>query len=411
VSSRTTTYFLTATLALAAVTPGTVHAYRTTADTEGFDPERPVTWRQPVRWRVDPAGVSGIDAAIVERVVEDAWAALDGVSCARIAHERVVPGADTTHADGIVTIRGVQSGWESRGYPADSAGRTELVYQNSATGWSIADADVFLNAEHFVLVEEGGAASERALLPIVLHEMLHVVGMEHCCGRLEGAPECTADSQCARSTMYPFYAPATQSAIGPDDAAGLCWLYPLDPCSMLSCDAGQSCVLGTCMEIPRTCSSANDCPIDENCTAGVCAPFEGALGDPCSAASDCAYGLCEGGRCTATCEESGALCDHGFECDGRTCRPFLAELGEACATSADCTAEECLAGTGETPVCTRACGSGCPRDWTCVEVEGEAVCRPPRTATCSVSRTSASAPHRAWMWILAALALRARRTR
>ena len=46
------------------------------------------------------------------------------------------------------------------------------------------------------------------------------------------------------------------------------------------------------------CSTDEDCGPADQCRDGVCAPYEGQLGDPCYDDMDCALELsCEGGDC------------------------------------------------------------------------------------------------------------------
>lgn len=395
-------------LLLALVVPATARAYRTAADSEGFEPGERVAWQSTIRWRVS-GPVDGVSERELEQAVEDAFQVWHEVSCAAFTTERVEPGSSTEAADGIVTFRALGDDWDTREYAPAAGGRTELVYRDSTGAWAIADADVFLNDLYFDLALDP-SGSQRDLRAILVHEIGHVLGLLHCCGPHEGADVCTDGSQCARSTMNPAYTPEYQRVVGSDDAAGLCWLYPIDACTGVTCSEGEICEAGSCRGAPRSCASDDACESYERCVRNECEAYDAPLGDPCTDDRECQYGDCgTSGTCVLECISS--PCPTGYDCDGRHCIALLGELGEGCGDSLDCIGDRCLEGAEEAPVCTRPCGArgdpACPRTWTCETVDGRSVCAPPRSASCTASvGASAPVPLALILWIPLMYALR-----
>jgi len=376
--------------------PGGAHAFRTAADTPGFVPGNPVRWPGAIHWRVSPGGVDGIAEGEVGRTFEGAFATWSSVSCASIAAVRDPDGFSTASSDGVVTVVALGAEWAARGYPRDVPARTEVVYRETSDGFVIADADIFLNDAGFDIVASGDGTLLEAL---ALHEVGHVLGLLHCCGRLEGAPACGGDPVCTDATMHPTYDPVTQSRLGADDQLGVCWLYPRDTCADITCEPGLSCRAGACLAPPLVCSADRDCPSAARCVRGECALGQGPVGEPCGEDLACSTGLCGGlGYCTNPCDMGGA-CPTGFECSDLECVAYLGVPGDTCSSSLDCIDGQCLSGASRAPLCTRLCGTreDCPSGWECVAVEEREVCRPPASSSCTAGRAGSA---QRWPWFL-----------
>lgn len=163
-----------------------------------------------------------------------------------------------------------------------------------------------------------------------------------------GAGECRAGYQCWRGACRPSCA---------DDAA----------CGI----AGATCVDGAC--VGPECVEDDDCGSGRFCANGSCMMRLDAgamlpLGAPCSAARDCASGIClplsHGGVCTIECRDAvecfeveigGAACSPVVEPDGvrALCAPIPSgsrPMGAACTRDDDCEARACQEGQ-----CTEVC--------------------------------------------------------
>ena len=236
---------------------------------------------------------------------------------------------------------------------------------------------------------------------MLTHELGHALGLFHPCevDGAGGAPKCSASAEFAIEEMYPLYSP-DQTTLS-DVATSLARVasHALRNCDDTSCADDEKCVAGICEPlcgdsvcgaaekcesnqcvptskdcgptgcVGQTCTAQADCGVKEFCNGHVCARGENALGDVCSAASECFDGACSGGACAESCA-SGALCQSGGTCDTTTnaCTDALSPMGAACSYATDCRGGYCLAEAGHAPVCTRSCDKGqpaCPADWIC----------------------------------------------
>jgi hypothetical protein len=95
------------------------------------------------------------------------------------------------------------------------------------------------------------------------------------------------------------------------------------PCIAGASCEGALCVARTFVGVGESCDAARRCVYRSTCHGGTCS-LDALLGEPCSAATSCATGACNGA--TGLCE------------------PWLAE-GESCGTPAVCLSGACEAGT------------------------------------------------------------------
>lgn len=128
--------------------------------------------------------------------------------------------------------------------------------------------------------------------------------------------------------------------------AELDFLYQHAPTLQCQADGAcnEACGAGSLPVDPDcpVCESDDDCGDDEVCgNDGACipAPFTpGGLGSDCETSADCASGLCatdsDGGTCTTACDTDSDTCPNGFECteagDAAVCWPG-ADGGGGCA--------------------------------------------------------------------------------
>ena len=362
---------------------------------------------------VDPDGAPGLLRSDVVEAIETAFSNWSEPACSGV--DLRYDGIATRAAalgDGINTIEWVEAGWE---HGADSAGVTDVQYERSDGGdWYIAEADIYLNAQHHSWRLNGaGSDSERDVVSVVTHEVGHVLGLLHPC-ELDGeadAPDCAGELALRGATMYPAYS-AEQASLSEDDEAGACFLYPREDCTTGGCAEGLECIDARCVTtcggalcepdevcvddrcVPycsvEPCRGGARCDVDDHCEsgfrciAGSCARAETPLGDPCSTSRQCESGACHpDGYCAQPCgAESCAVQDRCIDgLDGvLTCAAGQRQFGETCGESNDCLGGECADGLGDRPFCTRLCGADrlvCPKFWTCHEIDDRRVCVPP----------------------------------
>lgn len=408
------------------VAPGPAAAYRTSGDQPRFQTQRPVNWASSqIEYRINnqlPSAIAADEMVATMARATEAWSA---PACSGLQFlTKGVTAAPAAPGDHMNTVQWLFSGWEEHGFPPDSPGATDLLYEKGADGrWRIVEADLYLNATSHDWVLEGPVSRDQwDLLSVLTHELGHVAGLAHPC-ELEGtpgAPICDSPASPAEVTMYPLYA-AEQSTLADDDIDGICFLYPASDCgsscpSNMFCSADgcvprcgdaicgkdQTCQDGVCA-LPSqmsptpsdrdpsssiACDSDKDCEPESGCVAGRCLR-RSAPGDPCSTAADCATARCDDdGTCASECS-SDQECPSGSACKsqssgGKVCIGGALPFGATCSNADDCVGRQCLEGLTPEPTCTRLCGEdlpqapSCPAGWSCSLIKERHVCTPPR---------------------------------
>lgn len=168
------------------------------------------------------------------------------------------------------------------------------------------------------------------------------------------------------------YAPGNDAYVAPVDAS-----VPVDAHGtriyLDRCTAAADCASGLCAQdrggthfCTRTCTSDLQCAHEHVCvttpTGGICFPDD--TGVPCSVGTpeQCVMGLClgspAGGHCTRTCS-SAAECPSGYACTraGGSAQKICVDIEVPCSAAADCATGYCT-----TFGCTAACDSAadCP---------------------------------------------------
>jgi len=427
-------------------------AYRTGEDSAELSGKGRIAWVNPdVSFYLSRKGLpAGISEAVAEDALSVALAAWQAPECSAV-RPTFAGWVDDAPAprDDANTVAWV-SDWAARGLPKSVPGNTELTYRGLAGVWQIAEADVLLNAADFDW-------AKLSLATVLTHELGHALGLQHPCEDqgADGAPLCSdaSDAELA-SVMYPDYDP-THGALGVDDVAGICYLYPPEQACQGGCGLNEVCIDRACH---ATCRESV-CAVGEACGAWGCTPASGCLeadceghgckndgecgpllrcsaaglcyagaspwGEECLANADCADGACIAGACQPLCQLD-SQCGQSGSCvntDDKRVSACVAsgayQLGARCAMGEDCQSGLCLF-TAERSTCTLSCsdaGSTCPKDWSCGTVEQQRVCIPakPGEGGCSLA-LPAAATGRTLLggresagWILAATAFLATR--
>jgi hypothetical protein len=180
--------------ALLAASPSS--AFRSGRDLSQLSSTERVGFTSPsIRLQLQTDIPAELEIAAVEPTIKQALATWTTPACSGVTFS--YDGLTRIHAapgDGLNTIEWVQS-WVTRGFPPDAAGATDVQYVKQAGGdWSIAEADVYLNAEFAWTTDVPRSALERDVLSVVTHEAGHVLGLLHPCETdgADGAPVCTA---------------------------------------------------------------------------------------------------------------------------------------------------------------------------------------------------------------------------
>lgn len=325
-----------------------VHAYRTTADVEGFDGQA-ATWADPASVSIgaaDPVLHAAVAAAAQVWMV-DCWSG---------------PRLDQDSPD--IVVRFVDD-WSTTGLPVAQAATTEVDYERVGGEWRIRHAEILLNAT-------GGNALNVSREIVLAHELGHAFGLLHVCASraapeedegIPPAPSCIEDY--AASIMHPVYS-ESRSRPNRDDYEGICAL-----------------------------AASSTRP-----------PATGALGDLCNGGHECTSAVCSSrGVCSTPCRAG--ICDQAnSSCVGGVCELLSRGFGETCDRGEDCVSGLCLSDE-ETDRCTRRCDSGCPVGYACTAVDNQAICSRVRSGCAFASGTGGTSP---WLCLigLAWLVLRRR---
>jgi hypothetical protein len=394
-------------------------AFRTAGELPDFAGTERVRWQSPViRYLLHDSVPPGFTVDRVQDAMVASFWKWSEPTCTQVMFDyQGVTNAPAAPGDGVSTVEFVTGGWLGRGYAVDAAAVTDVQYQRgSDEQWSIVEADLYINADLQTWdISASGDTGVRSLSAMFIHEGGHMLGLLHPCesGGTDGAPDCASDPGYAETAMYPFYS-VTLAGLSADDQAGVCFLYPGQKCALTGCIAGEVCTPQGCRAecnglacaegevcgasgcetpaspcgatgcgVPASCDQASDCPPRIGCVLGQCKPGTGALGDPCSAAQDCASGACtSSGYCAEPCV-SDAQCGVAAHCETTleqpACTGGLRAFGAVCEESNQCLGQQCMAGRTPEPVCTRTCGPtllACPLGWNCESVQGRNLCTP-----------------------------------
>ncbi len=163
----------------------------------------------------------------------------------------------------------------------------------------------------------------------------------------------------------------------------------LDRCTGDSdCMSGRCVVdIGSSRMCTRTCTQDSDCADGHLCGGGVCLRDD--TGTPCatSTPATCNAGYCVGpsgstGACTKQCTSS-ATCPAGYACTNVSGTFVCVDIEKSCSAAADCATGLCIPGLGCTSTCRSA--ADCPARisglaaYTCAVARGSSVpiCDPP----------------------------------
>src|SRR5690606_11465706 len=152
------------------------------------------------------------DAQLLTSELQAAIAIWNAVDCAG----EVATFAGTEPLRSVVTVRMLDR-WIERGLNPDAAGTTDLVMASTMEGGAaIVGATLSLRAGlEWGPHPQDGADAPRDMRSVLVHELGHVIGLEH--------------SEEASASMHASYRGSAQALLHADDIAGLCSLYPPGP--------------------------------------------------------------------------------------------------------------------------------------------------------------------------------------
>ena len=162
---------------------------------------RPVRWvpfeiaLQPVESNRDPAATEALLQALASGV--ETWNdALGGCGAPKLRALAATVASPGIRRDGVSVVLLRERGWcpdpprdPEDCYDSERAGITHLYPSDPDAPYSeVREADVEINAVDFAWSVDGSAAGTRSLQALVNHELGHVLGIDHPCGRDPGIP-------------------------------------------------------------------------------------------------------------------------------------------------------------------------------------------------------------------------------
>ncbi|MCC7263721.1 MAG: matrixin family metalloprotease [Candidatus Latescibacteria bacterium] len=179
-------------------------------------------WRNPdkIPFRLDRAGSDDLPAETVYRILRESFAVWAAVPGSRVGFvDQGLAELDAPSGDDRVNmvIFDETGDWLQAPHGTGIIALTRMN-SNSFTG-EIGDADILFNGRDFRF-GEGGQANRVELKDVAVHEIGHLIGLDH--SPLDGPAQ-------IRPTMNPYYGddgPGAASTLEADDQAGAGVLYP-----------------------------------------------------------------------------------------------------------------------------------------------------------------------------------------
>jgi hypothetical protein len=318
----------------------------------------------PIRYVLAPEGSDDIDGDSELEALRDSfrvWACTPGTKLRFEEGDEPGPRVIDT-ADGKNTVF-----WDETG--------SECLMGPGALGITVGDvnaqrrdaADICFNGLHHTW----GIATEIDVQSIAMHEIGHMIGLDHPCDDEDNPETCLPVTE---AVMFPSWSGALDRRLLPSDVAGVVALYPAaadDPSGCEGpyrngevCGCNDECVEGlVCapdiegqLRCARPCSTSDrDCGADATCVLD--APRGG----------ESAVGLCV--RVAPPELPAGALCSNGTDCASGTCLAQFT-IGSSicqvpCRSSDDCGGGSCFEGVCMGGFASEACpseGGGCACD-------------------------------------------------
>lgn len=120
---------------------------------------------------------------------------------------------------------------------------------------------------------------------------------------------------------------------------------PIDPCAGISCNAGETCVNGTCAS-NDPCAGIS-CNAGETCVNGTCTS-----NDPCAGISCDAGETCNNGACVSNDPCAGVSCNAGEVCNNGSCVPTTTSCIPNATAQDGCPVDHiCVFDANDDPVC------------------------------------------------------------
>lgn len=193
---------------------------------------------------------------------------------------------------------------------------------------------------------------------MLLHELGHVLGLAHPCEQESAGDVRACSNDFDNVLMNPAYS-AERLELSDDDRAGVCSLY-VDQADTGAGGAGGAggATSSETVGVPRRgLHDGYPCNLDTECESGAC---DGQCLKACDDKSDCS----SGDRCEMV--ESGA----------NACLTSRALFGDPCSAADDCASGICLT-RENAAVCSAECANDqCPPNWECSSVEDKSTCVP-----------------------------------
>lgn len=311
---------------------------------------------RPISYVMDPAGSDDVDGDGELQALRDAWRAWSCVPGAKVAAEDGGAGPREVNLDdGKNTLF-----WDETGDECGMGGGTLGITVAPVAAGTRSSADICFNGRDHTW----GVGTNTDVQSIALHEIGHLLGLDHPCDSDDDLDSCLPLSQ---ALMFPTWGNTLDREPRSSDVAGIVALYPLGEGEASSCTPpfaqGERC---GCND---ECLEGLQCAADPSGELRCSKPCSVNARD-CGDSSVCIFDSADGtGLCIRTEGDrpAGAGCTLDNQCSSGDCGAVI-QLGSsickvACASDSDCGGgvcfeEVCLAASAS-QACEGAEDGGC----------------------------------------------------